>query len=56
MNIFHITASGLEGASHCIRRFTRAGPFLLDAFFGEVDWRSTGTLRLGVIVFAPFQI
>ena len=26
------TASGLEGASHCIRRFTRAGPFLLDAF------------------------
>jgi len=26
------TASGLEGASHCIRCFTRAGPFLLDAF------------------------
>ena len=26
------TASGLEGASHCICRFTRAGPFLLDAF------------------------
>jgi len=26
------TASGLEGASHCIRRFTRAGPFLLDVF------------------------
>jgi len=26
------TASGLEGTSHCIRRFTRAGPFLLDAF------------------------
>ena len=25
-------ASGLEGASHCIRRITRAGPFLLDAF------------------------
>jgi len=26
------TASGLEGASHCIRRFSRPGPFLLDAF------------------------
>ena len=26
------TASGLEGACHCIRRSTRAGPFLLDAF------------------------
>jgi len=26
------TASGLKGASNCIRRFTRAGPFLLDAF------------------------
>ena len=26
------TASGLEGASHCIRRFTRARPFLLNAF------------------------
>ena len=26
------TASGLEGASHCIRLFIRAGPFLLDAF------------------------
>jgi len=26
------TASGLEGTSHCIRRFTRAGPFSLDAF------------------------
>jgi len=36
------TASGLEGASHCIRRFTCAGPFLLDVFLGEVDWCSTG--------------
>ena len=27
-----MTVSGLEGASHCIRRFIRAGPFLLDAF------------------------
>jgi len=26
------TASGLEGASNCIRHFTRAGPFLLDVF------------------------
>ena len=26
------TASSLEGASHCIRCFTRARPFLLDAF------------------------
>ena len=26
------TARGLEGASHCIRLFIRAGPFLLDAF------------------------
>ena len=26
------TASGLEGTSHCIRRFARAGPFLLDTF------------------------
>jgi len=25
------TASGLESTSHCIRCFTRAGPFLLDA-------------------------
>jgi len=25
-------ASGLEGASHCIRCFIRAGPFVLDAF------------------------
>jgi len=26
------TANGLEGASHCIHRFTRAGPFLLKIF------------------------
>jgi len=35
------TASGLEGACHCIRRFTRAGPFW-PHFLGEADWRSTG--------------
>ena len=27
-----LTASSLQGASHCIRRFTRAGLFLLDVF------------------------
>ena len=36
------TASGLEGASHCILWFTRAGPFVLNAFprwSGQVfDW------------------
>jgi len=47
------TANGLEGASHCFRRFTRAGPFLLDAFPESVKWTGVQpvALRLGVIVF-----
>ena len=53
------TTSGLEVASHCIRRFTRAGPFLLDAslhFLGEVDWCLTGCTASWCHRLCPFQI
>jgi len=52
------TASGLEGASHCIRLFIRAGPFLLDAFprWSGLVFNARGNLTYVLTIFVDMSI